>query len=515
MRLMPASGTAPYVILENATLRGPAGLVFAKSNLSLCSGERWAIVGPSDSGQDLLLAALAGKVILAEGRLRHPFLENDARFVDSVYGVLPPGSIAIASMKQHRQLLLAREFHQLRWHGSFTSDSTRVREYLERGQVEQRNPYAVTDVEGAPRFKRACQREIDRFELAALLDRPLVALSNGELHRLLLARALMLDPGLLLVDEPFAGLDMHSRGMLLEILDFLHAEGTGVVLAFAQPDDLPESISHIIEVQEHRILYAGPRRELHAPSVRRATVVASHAGFAPGPPLVEFRDVTVRQGAVVLLDHVTFTISRGEHWALVGPNGSSKSTLLSLILADNPQAFANHIRVAGRQLGPGCGIWEIKALLGWVSPELEAHYPPDASALDAVRSGFSSSLGVHAEPTHDQWAAALDWLDRLSLAGVGSHPFASLGTRDRRMVLLARAAVHDPALLILDEPCLGLDQPSRERLLAAIEATALALRAGMIFVTHDPTEIPSSVTKLMVLENGRLRHAGPRAHWQG
>jgi molybdate transport system ATP-binding protein len=512
---MHASGTAPYVVLGNATFRGPGGLVFANSNLSLCPGERWAIVGPSDSGQELLLAALAGKVILAEGRLRHPFLEDDARFVDSVFGVLPPGSIAMASMRQHRQLLLAREFHQLRWHGSLTADSTRVREYLERGQVEQRNPFAVMDDEGAQRFERAGQREIDRFELATLLDRPLVALSNGELHRLLLARALMLDPGLLLVDEPFAGLDARSRGMLLQILDSLHAEGTGVVLAFAQPEDLPEGISHIIEVQDHRILYAGPRRKMHAPSALSAAAGSIPAGPTDGQPLVEFRDVTVRQGAVVLLHHVTFTISRGQHWALVGPNGSGKSTLLSLILADNPQAFANHIRVAGRQLGPGCGIWEIKALLGWVSPELDAHYPPDTTALDAVLSGFASSLGVHAEPTHDQRVAALDWLDRLSLASVTDHPFASLGTRDRRMVLLARAAVHGPALLILDEPCLGLDQPSRERLLAAIEATALALRAGMIFVTHDPIEIPSSVTQLLVLESGHLRHAGPRADWQG
>ena len=510
-----SSGTAPYVVLEDATFRGPGGLVFANSNLSLFPGERWAIVGPSDSGQELLLAALAGKVILADGRLRHPFLENDARFVDSVFGVLPPGSIAMASMKQHRQLLLAREFHQLRWHGSFTADSTRVAEYLERGQVEQRNPFAVTDNEGAQRFERARQREIDRFELAALLDRPLVALSNGELHRLLLARALMLDPGLLLVDEPFAGLDAHSRGTLLQILDELHAQGTGVVLAFAQPEDLSEGISHIIEVQEHGILYAGPRRKLHRPSARRAVAVSTHDSPADAPPLVEFRDVTVRQGAVILLDHVTFTINRGEHCALMGPNGSGKSTLLSLILADNPQAFANHIRVAGRQLGPGCGVWEIKALLGWVSPELDAHYPPDAGALDAVLSGFASSLGVYAEPNHDQRAAALQWLDRLGLAGIRNHPFASLATCDRRLVLLARAAVHGPSLLILDEPCLGLDQPSGERLLAAIEATALALPAGMIFVTHDPTEIPGTVTKLLVLESGRLRHAGPRADWQG
>jgi ABC-type molybdenum transport system, ATPase component/photorepair protein PhrA len=515
VKFIRSSGTAPYVVLENATFRAPGGLVFAKSNLSLCPGERWAIVGPSDSGQELLLAALAGKLILVEGRLRHPFLENDARFVDSVFGVLPPGSIAMASMKQHRQLLLAREFHQLRWHGSFTADSTRVREYLERGQVEQRNPFAVTDDEGAQPFESARQREIDRFELTALLDRPLVALSNGELHRLLLARALMLDPGLLLVDEPFAGLDRHSRGMLLEILDALHAEGTGMVLACAQSDDLPDGISHMIEVQEHRIVYAGPRLGKCTPARRKGTAVPTHDSPAASPPLVEFRDVTVRQGAVSLLEHVTFTISPGEHWALVGPNGSGKSTLLSLILADNPQAFANHIRVAGRQLGPGCGIWEIKALLGWVSPELDAHYPPDASALDAVLSGFASSLGVHAEPNHDQRAAALQWLDRLGLAGVRDRAFANLPTCDRRLVLLARAAVHGPSLLILDEPCLGLDQTGRERLLAAIEAIAIALHAGMIFVTHDPTEIPSSVTKLLVLESGLLRHAGPRVDWQG
>jgi ABC-type molybdenum transport system ATPase subunit/photorepair protein PhrA len=124
-------------------------------------------------------------------------------------------------------------------------------------------------------------------------------------------------------------------------------------------------------------------------------------------------------------------------------------------------------------------------------------------------------LGVYAEPDHDQRAAALQWLDRLGLAGIRNQPFASLATCDRRLALLARAAVHGPALLILDEPCLGLDQPSRERLLAAIEATALALHAGMIFVTHDPTEIPGSVTKLLVLDSGHLRHAGPRADWQG
>jgi molybdate transport system ATP-binding protein len=508
---MPAPSATCYVVLDNATLRGPDGPVFANSELCLCPGERWAIVGPTDSGKGLLLAALAGKLSLVEGRLRHPFLEGEPRFADSVFGVLPPGSIAIASMQQHRQLLLAREFHQRRWHGSFTTGTALVREYLERNQVEQRNPFAVMDDEGAQRFERARQREIDRFELTPLLDRPLLALSSGELHRLLLARALMLDPRLLLVDEPFASLDAHSRGALLQILDALHTAGTGVVLATARADDLPAGISHVIEVQERRMVYAGPRREQPVPQQRKATVHARSTA-TDGPPLVEFRDVTVRQGAVILLDRVTFTINPGEHWALVGPNGSGKSTLLSLILADNPQAFANHVRVGGRRLSPGCGIWDIKALLGWVSPELEAHFPPDASSLDAVLSGFASSLGVYGEPTDDQKAAAFQWLDRLDMDHVRDQPFASLTACDRRLVLLARAAVHRPSLLILDEPCQGLDQPGRERLLAAIEATALALRAGMIFVTHDPGEIPNTVTKLLVLESGHLRHAGLRTN---
>jgi len=508
MRLQPP----PYVVLENATFRGPSGLAFANSSLSLGPGERWAIVGPTESGKGLLLAAIAGKVILSEGRLRHPFLEGDPRFVDSVFGVLPPGSIAIASMTQHRELLLAREFHQFRWHGSFTKDTARVRAYLERGQVEQQNPFAVTDSEGARRFERAWQREIDRFDLAPLLDRLLVGLSNGELHRLLLARALMLDPGLLLLDEPLAGLDTHNRAALFEILNDLHKDGTGVVLATARPDELPQGVSHTIEVQEQQIVYAGPRRPKTPPisCPRRAAMHAVPDSLVGGAPLVEFRDVTVRQGAVILLDHVSFTINPGEHWALLGPNGSGKSTLLSLILADNPQAFANHVRVCARQLGPGCGIWEIKALLGWVSPELDTHYPPDASALDAVLSGFTNSLGVYGESTHAERAAAIEWLDRLGLPDVRDRPFASLATCGRRLVLLARAAVNRPPLLILDEPCLGLDQSDRERLLGAIEATALALRAAMIFVTHDPSEIPRTVTKSLVLKSGRLRHAGLR-----
>jgi molybdate transport system ATP-binding protein len=503
--------STPYVVLEDATFRGPDGPLFEHTNLDLGPGERWAVIGPSGSGKGLLLAGLMGKLSLASGRLRHPCLEGDARFADSTFGVLPPGSLALASMNQHRQLLRARQFHQLRWHGSFSAEMGTVRAFLERNQVEQRSAFAVTDDAGATRFAQAHEREIARFDLERLLDRPLAALSNGELHRLLLARALMMDPRLLIVDEPFAGLDAPRCAALAEILDGLVTAGTGVLLATSRPADLPRGVDHVIEVEAGRVRTVGPRQTV-PPRPRSASRPSSPpaAPLSRTSSLVELRDVTVRQGAVTILDGVNLTVRAGEHWALVGPNGSGKSTLLSLILADNPQAFANHVRVAGRQLGPGCGIWDIKAQVGWLSPELDAHYPSHTPLIEVVLSGFAASLGLHRTPRPDETQAAMQALQRLDLLPAAHLRLLDASAVERRLALLARATVHRPPLLVADEPCQELDTQGRVRLLAAIEATARELGAGLLFVTHDPDEIPGSVSHVVALEAGRVVYTGPR-----
>lgn len=494
--------STPYVVLEDVTFRGPDGPLFEHTNLCLSPGERWAVVGPSGSGKGLLLAGLLGRLSLLAGRLRHPFLEGDVRFADSTFGVLPPSSLALASMNQHRQLLRARQFHQLRWHGSFSADTGTVAAFLERNQVEQRSAYAVADDAGAARFAQAHAREIARFDLQRLLDRPLVALSNGELHRLLLARALMMDPRLLIVDEPFAGLDAPRRAALVEILDGLVAAGTGVLIATSRPADLPSAVDRVIEVERQRVRTVGPRQTVARPQT------ATRTQSAPTSPrtsnVVELVDVTVRQGAVTILDHVNLSVGAGEHWALVGPNGSGKSTLLSLILADNPQAFANQVRVAGRQLGPGCGIWDIKAQVGWLSPELDAHYPSHTPLIDVVLSGFAASLGLHRAPRPDESEAALQALQRLNLGHAAHLRLMDVTAVERRLALLARASVHRPPLLVADEPCQDLDAQGRTRLLAAIETTAR--NAALLFVTHDPDELPASVNRIVALESGRVLH---------
>ncbi len=490
--------------------------MFEGCTLSIEPGQRWAVVGPNGSGKGLLLAALMGKLGLLAGRLRHPFLECDSRFADSVFGVLPPGTMALASMREHRQWLLARDFHQLRWHGSLSEGTATVSALLQRGHVEQRNPFAVLDDAGKDRFDQAWQREIARFELRPLLDRPVVALSNGELHRFVLARALLRRPRLLFIDDPFAGLDLHSRDCLLAVLEDLDGEGVGVVLAAERERDLPAKITHVLRVEAGRIERVGSRGE--DPAFRNQARPGRIFSIPQGEtrriptdvPIVEMKDVTVRQGEVTLLDGITLSVAQGQHWALLGPNGSGKSTLLSLLLADNPQVYANDVRVAGRRLCPGHSIWDQKSWLGWLSPELETYYPPNARTVEVVLSGFASSLGVHGSNTAEQARAALAWLEHMGLQRQGETLFAELAPAARRLALLARAMVRGPSLLLFDEPCQGLDSSGRDTLLAAVAAAVASLSAAMIYVTHDADEIPDSVTNLLVLDRGRAQFLGPR-----
>jgi molybdate transport system ATP-binding protein len=510
-----------YIQTESATFRGRNGPVFTGCTLTIRPGERWGIVGPSGSGKGLLIAGLMGKLPVLAGSLGHPFWEDDPRYADSIFGVLPPGSMALASMKEHREWLLARDFHQRRWHGSLSDGTATVSELLQRSIVERRNPFAVLEPSEDGPYARVLEREIARFELGALLNRPIVALSNGELHRFVLARALLRRPRLLFIDDPFAGLDQHSRERLVAVVDELAADGTDVVIATGRDSDLPAHIDHVVQVAAHAIVAVQSRGRAWERGARTTRTTMSFSiprlvgrELPAHVPVLEMNHVTVRHGDVILLDDVSLHVEPEEHWALLGPNGSGKSTLLSLVLADNPQVYANDVRVAGKVLGPGRSIWDQKAWLGWVSPELEAHYPPEVTTLEVVLSGFASSLGKYFATTPEQTIAAREWLTWLGLADESETPFARLAPAARRLALLARAAAPRPALFLFDEPCQGLDAAARSTVLAAVAAVVEGLAAAMIYVTHDPTEIPTTVKNVLRLDRGRAstlpgRRSGP------
>ena len=196
---------------------------------------------------------------------------------------------------------------------------------------------------------------------------------------------------------------------------------------------------------------------------------------------------------------------------MLGPNDTSKTALCSLILTNNPQNYANDVVLFGRRRGSGESIWDVKSKLGWMAPEIVAHYPRGVSCFDVVCSGWFHSLGVHRQPTDAQRETASDWLRRFGLSERADQPLGSLSHGEQRLVLVARALVSDPWLLVLDEPCQGLDLGHRTPLLSAVDEAAAEGRSRVVYVTHHLDELPRCITHVLELRAGRVVRAERRA----
>jgi molybdate transport system ATP-binding protein len=223
-----------------------------------------------------------------------------------------------------------------------------------------------------------------------------------------------------------------------------------------------------------------------------------------GEVLVRIADASVRYDEVEVLHGVSWTIRQGENWALLGPNGSGKTTLLSLILGDNPQAYASDVEVLGHRRGAGESVWDVKHGIGYVAPEMQMHYEPDTAALAVVCSGLFDSVGLYRRPTPAQRQAAMAWLRRMGLARLTGRAFGDLSAGQQRVLLMARAMVKAPRLLVLDEPCQGLDAANRDRIVRLVDRMAAGGATGVVYVTHHFQEIPACVTHVLKLRAGRV-----------
>jgi molybdate transport system ATP-binding protein len=211
------------------------------------------------------------------------------------------------------------------------------------------------------------------------------------------------------------------------------------------------------------------------------------------------RHIAIRYGNAIILRGINWTVRAGESWALLGPNGSGKTTLLSLILGDNPQVYTNDVTVFGHPRGSGESVWEIKEHIGWVSPELHLHFNDSATCFEVVASGFHDTVGLFQTASARQRAVARRWLARFRLLEFAPRPLFSLSAGLQRMVLLARAMVKNPRLLILDEPCQGLDSAHRALFVQTVDALIRAKTVTAIYVTHRPDEVPSSISRVLRL----------------
>jgi molybdate transport system ATP-binding protein len=348
------------------------------------------------------------------------------------------------------------------------------------------------------------------FGIEPLLARPMRFLSNGETRKILIARALMKKPDLLILDEPFDGLDSGSRERLGTVLRDLIRSGLHLVLVTHRKDEIISEISHVLCLKDCRVLSQGKREQVltcetlealfgseDPASDSRRALYADSGGNSK--PLVEFRNVTVRYDETVALQALNWTMRQGENWAILGPNGSGKTTLLSLIYADNLQAYCNDIRLFGKQRGSGESIWEIKQRIGHVSPHLQVRYRLDMRVFDVVVSGFFDSVGLYRRPTEQQQAAAKQWIDLLGIADLSDRIFSQLSYGERRLAIIVRALVKRPQLLALDEPCQGLDTANRRQVLAMIDRIGFSTTTQILYVTHREDEMPRCISNVLRL----------------
>ncbi len=490
----------PLLVFEHCTVRYLGHILFADLSFRIEPGQHWALVGPSGSGKSTLLAALAGRYVTTGGTAAYPLLAASGEHLhDPLFSwrkriaLVGPQANFRASDNQ------GQLYYQQRYNAAAAEEVPTVREYL----------LAIPAPVTTPVW--TYERTVELLRLHHLQDERLIKLSNGETKRLRLAAALLRNPLLLLLDMPLSGLDTATRAWFDEFLALVAKSGITVVMATA-PDEVPALITHVAVLGNQRIVQTMPRAQF-SPATTPANAplplldaTELRALGAPGPAttyqtLVRLRNVTVRYGDKVVLDNLSWEVRPGERWALTGPNGAGKSTLLSLLNGDNPQAYGKDITLFDRKRGTGESIWDIKRNIGYVSPELLQYFPGQLTCQQVVETGFSDKL-VRAAVSPAQREQAQRWLRVLRLAGSADQPLKQLPGSQQRLVLVARALVKNPPLLLLDEPGQGLDAGQLAHFQAVLDQLCQLSPVALVYVSHYPTEIPASVTRALRLATG-------------
>jgi molybdate transport system ATP-binding protein len=367
----------------------------------------------------------------------------------------------------------------------------------------------MQDLQNLSTDEAILEKWINSFSLKEQLDKQLILLSNGENKRLQLTKAMLNKPDLLILDNPFIGLDSMGRSDLSNALNSLSAEGIKIIL-IAQEKDLPSCITDIAVLKEGKIYEC--RKPIRGQSLVdlsftdknkiKNNFVIEPILNTPFNEVIRMVDVNISYGDKKILKHINWTVNKGERWAISGPNGSGKSTLLSLINADNPQAYANEIYLFERKRGSGESIWDIKKNIGFVSPELHLFFERGITCFQTIASGLFDTIGLFRKTTPHQDELIKKWMNILEIESYSQKPLQHLPMGKQRLVLLARAMIKNPALLILDEPCQGLDNEQIEKFKGVIDAICTNPQVTLLYVSHYESEWPKCIEKKLIMNNG-------------
>ncbi|MDA3903600.1 MAG: molybdate ABC transporter ATP-binding protein ModF [Desulfuromusa sp.] len=468
--------------LSNVTAQISDKVLLRKINLKFKTGEHWAVVGANGSGKSAL-----GKLLC-----------NDLKIISGEAQI--PARVDYVSFEKVNEILERERLNDdSDFMGGRIDIGITVRKFILNGDPEKEPQLHVL---------------ARQLKFTKLLDHGIKTLSTGEMRKAIICRTIIKEPEILVLDEPFDGLDLESCDVLKKLITGCIETGIQIVLLLNRFSEIIPEITHIAYIRDCALFISGPRAEIlqskallrfhsfhYLPALQfpGAADQADLSAVVFEVPLIEMRDVTVKYDGNIVLNKLNWTVKHDQHWQVIGPNGSGKSTLLSLITGDNTQAYGNDIRLFGRKKGSGESVWDIKKQIGYISTALQQNYRVGGTARMVIISGFFDSIGVYSKYSKQQEEIALKWLEMIHMEQQRNVSFRRLSFGEQRMVLLARAMIKQPRLLILDEPCQGLDEINRAMVLKLIDYIGRKEGTQIIYVTHHPEDGIPSITNEMQL----------------
>ena len=477
--------TEPVVHIDKLTVQYPNNVVLHNLCWTIQPGQNYLIGGRSGSGKTTLAKAIAG-LIPSNGAIKINF--------DSTKSI-PAKVVYISNWFQFTNLEGDRNFYyQQRYNHHQGHDTLTVKAELEHFGAKEKLNFSVIE------------ERIKEFGFEDVQNAQLIELSSGEHKKLQLIRGLWAKPQLLIIDEPYTGLDKKSRTVLNNWLDDLVNEGVQLIL-ISNDTLLPQSINSYAHIVENVVENVNSSAELLQDKKRQKKELPSFLKEVPQTDyttVAELNNIFVRYGDKEVLKDVSWKINVGEKWLLQGANGSGKSTLLSLINGDHPQAYGHDLSLFGHKRGSGESIWDIKKKIGIISPEMHWYFDQNATVWHTLASGFYDSIGwfVDVKFTEKQQIEAL--LDFFDLTAHKDQLLHTLPLGKQRLALLARTIIKNPPLLVLDEPCQGLDSEQAQYFNDVVDELA-AFGKTLIYVGHYESQIPSCIEHRIVLEKGTVK----------
>ena len=414
------------------------------------------------------------------------------QYVDNMRKQLSSDSVRYVAFRDSYGASVDHAYYlQLRWNQhDIDAETPDVKNLLEK-------TFLITGADTKER--RDWQRHLyDLFDMSPLLAKYIITLSSGELRKFQLTRTLLARPKTLIIDNPFVGLDSNARELLNQLIQKLSGEqNMEIFLVLSRRSEIPDNVAEIIEIGD---FHENNENRL-SEDKRNALLNLPYSGTDyQAEEVIAMRNVSIRYGSRIILKDLNWTVKNGERWALGGQNGSGKSTLLSLVCADNPQSYACDIALFGHQRGSGESIWDIKKHIGYVSPEMHRSYHRNIPAIQIVASGLKDTVGLYVRANEAEKEQCRWWLDLFGILHLADRSFLQMSSGEQRLVLLARAFVKNPELLILDEPLHGLDAENRQLVKDIIETFCQRRNKTMIMVTHYEEELPPCINQKLYLK---------------